>query len=440
MQTYKHIYMYNYAADLSSASAKAKGSDSGHHLINRLEEQENSYMPAKLLSAFSGGSGGCNGPISGPPTSGGDESLAVMPWKGAIREPSNWKEEGLGLDGDGDGDGSSEPGATCEASLEMKFVYGYRGWDCRNNIGFAGNRSLVIYHIAAVGIVYNSQTHTQIHNTEHDDDIISLAIHPKGHMVASGEVGKKPKIVLWDANTGVTVRVIHFHSRGVSNIVFSKCGDLVVSAGMDNDRTIAVHNAHTGALVGKGKAGRGVEVLTLNVGNDGKFVSGGKGHIKFWDLPSTNAAGGELQCKGGLYNNKTIKCRTVVSSTFLMSDCVTGMSDGTLVLWKDRSAAKFVKAHKGAVMAMCELPEKGSIGGTQDAGPRIISGGRDGHVHIWSYKLQKVWSLDLSSPDTTPTSANPHVRAVSTYGNRLLIGTKGSELYVNTRIWEYVNM
>ena len=65
----------------------------------------------------------------------------------------------------------------------------------RNNIGFAGNRSLVIYHIAAVGIVYNSRTHTQIHNTEHDDDIICLACHPKGHMVASGEVGKKPKIV-----------------------------------------------------------------------------------------------------------------------------------------------------------------------------------------------------------------------------------------------------
>ena len=193
----------------------------------RREEDSCSLVPIKALA---------------PPTP-GDETMAVKPWKSAIREPSNFKEpEHL----------SEAP----HASLELKFVYGYRGWDCRNNIGFAGNRSQIIYHIAAVGIVYNSKTHTQIHNTEHDDDIISLACHPNGHAVATGEVGKKPKIVIWDAYTGVTIRVIKFHLRGVSNLAFSKCGELLVSAGLDTDRMIAVHNVSTGSLVGKGKAGR----------------------------------------------------------------------------------------------------------------------------------------------------------------------------------------
>ncbi len=116
------------------------------------------------------------------------------------------------------------------------------------------------------------------------------------------------------------------------------------------------------------------------------------------------------------------------------SDCVTGMSDGTLVLWKDRCATKYTKAHIGSVMTLCELTEKSSIsGGTSSSdggsGPRVISGGKDGCIHIWSYKLIKIWSLDLGSPDTYPISANAHIRAVSTLENRLLIGTKASEIY-----------
>jgi WD40 repeat protein len=67
--------------------------------------------------------------------------------------------------------------------------------------------------------------------------------------VATGEIGKFPKIVLWDANTGVTIRVILFHKRGVANIAFSDNGDLLVSTGMDDDRTVVVHNTITGMYV-----------------------------------------------------------------------------------------------------------------------------------------------------------------------------------------------
>jgi microtubule-associated protein-like 6 len=345
----------------------------------------------------------------------GDESLAVKPWKSAIREPSGHKD-------------SLDLGNAPQASLELKFVYGYRGWDCRNNLGYAGSNNIIVYHIAAVGIVYNSDTHTQIHNTEHDDDIISLVCHPKGHSVASGEVGKTPKIVIWDAYTGVTIRTIFFHRIGVHNLAFSKCGNLLISAGLDDDRTVAVHNINTGALVGKGKAGKGVNIYTIIVQED-KFVTGGKNHIKFWEMPQATSGGGELNCKSGLYNNKAIKSRINVSAAFMGTDCVTGMSDGTLLVWKDRSANKFVKAHKGAIISLCELSEKGNIGGNSDSdtGPRIISGGRDGAIHIWSYKFVKIWSMDLST--TTPLSSNPEIRAISTLDDKLLIGTKASEIY-----------
>jgi HELP motif/WD domain, G-beta repeat len=114
-------------------------------------------------------------------TRGGDESAAVKPWMGAIRAPSTVTEP-IGL------------GDAPNTSLELKFVYGYRGWDCRNNISYADSTQEIVYHVAGVGIVFNSEKQTQIFNTEHDDDILCLAVHPEGHTVATGETGMHPKI------------------------------------------------------------------------------------------------------------------------------------------------------------------------------------------------------------------------------------------------------
>ena len=41
------------------------------------------------------------------------------------------------------------------ASLEIDYVHGYRSFDTRNNIGYTINGDL-IYHTAAIGIVFNT--------------------------------------------------------------------------------------------------------------------------------------------------------------------------------------------------------------------------------------------------------------------------------------------
>lgn len=347
---------------------------------------------------------------------GGDESMAIKPWKGAIREPSDWKDP-------------QDLGSLPSESLELKFVYGYRGWDCRNNIGFADSNLSIVYHVAGVGVVYDSEKHVQIHNTEHDDDIICLAMHPEGHTVATGEIGAKPKIVLWDANTGVTVLVIQYHKRGISNLGFSGSGSLLVSIGMDDDRIVAIHNTKTGAIVGTGKSGRGIEVFTMAFMGDAMFITGGKNHIKFWDLPHPTSPACELPSKGGIYH-KNVTSRTVASSTCLGSDALTGMSDGTICLWKNRTNTKFTQAHNGPVTCMCSLPEtsSGSLGGgSGETGPRAISGGKDGFVYIWNIQLVKVWTLNLN--EQTPASICPHIQAIATKEGRLIMGTKGGEIY-----------
>lgn len=112
---------------------------------------------------------------------GGDESMAIKPWAGTIRPPTGFCE-------------TPDLGEAPDASLELKFVYGYRGWDCRNNVCHADDPHEIVYHVAAVGIAFNSESQTQVLNTEHDDDILCIAMHPEGHTVATGETGPHPKL------------------------------------------------------------------------------------------------------------------------------------------------------------------------------------------------------------------------------------------------------
>ncbi len=360
-------------------------------IIEEVSDAEHVTLPVKLSTAA------------------GDQAQAVKPWKGTIREPSNFKEPP---------NAASAPDST----LQLSFVYGYRGWDCRNNIGFADSINEVVYHVAGIGIVYNSNDHTQVLNTEHDDDIISLAIHPAGHTVATGEIGPTPKIVLWDANTGVTINTIKYHKKGVSVLRFSGSGNLLVSIGMDDDRMVAVHNSSNCHLVGKGKVGKGIDIYCVNIIDDKFLLTGGKNHIKFWELPAPNQSVSELSSKGGIYN-KAITSKTVVSATTIGQDFVTGMVDGKILLWKEKNNTKYIEAHNGAVTAMCNTGNSKN----NEGGLRFISGGKDGFVHLWNQQFIKLWTLNLK--ESTPVSFKPEIQALAWKDDRLLMGTKGSEIY-----------
>ena len=41
-----------------------------------------------------------------------------------------------------------------DSGLVLEFVHGYRGYDCRNNVFYLSSGAIV-YHVAAIGIVYN---------------------------------------------------------------------------------------------------------------------------------------------------------------------------------------------------------------------------------------------------------------------------------------------
>ena len=383
--------------------------------VETFEDSIEYLLPAPTPSSYQPGAGAGLDEVP----SGGDEFQAIKPWKSAIREPSKYKEDPEVA--------ATKHGKLPKAVLELKFAYGYRGYDTRNNLFYGSHLNEIVYCTAGLGVVYNSKENKQIFNNDHNADIISIAVHPDGHVVATGDVGKLPKINLWDINTGTTIRTIRFHKMGVSHLSFHPLEkNLLISCGLDDDRLLVIHNITNGTIVGKSKIGKGIMIQTLKVSPTAScFLTAGKNHLKFWDLPSDNSPGGELSSKTGIYNLKSVKTRTVCACAYLGSDPVTGMDDGSLLLWKDRTNTKAIaNAHHGPITAMTSILSKSAANNNnnnnnssnqsnslsssstsnsnnrtvdgRDSGPRIVTGSKDGFVHIWDIQLNCVWTLNLN--------------------------------------------
>ena len=49
-----------------------------------------------------------------------------------------------------------------DQKLELEYVYGYQGQCARNNV-FYNDAGGIVYHTAAVGIVYDKNMHSQVY-------------------------------------------------------------------------------------------------------------------------------------------------------------------------------------------------------------------------------------------------------------------------------------
>lgn len=161
--------------------------------------------------------------------SGGDEFTAVKPWLGAIVAPSAWQtpepsKKDLFMAALGElstyhgnlqqeAERAMREGRECGAAayaevqrateetfkrlsesgvvnssapdgdeLQLEWVYGYRGFDCRNNLFYVESKQqpeqrCIVYFAAALGIVMDPVKRTQKYFKGHTDDIVSMAVH-----------------------------------------------------------------------------------------------------------------------------------------------------------------------------------------------------------------------------------------------------------------------
>ncbi len=72
---------------------------------------------------------------------------------------------------------------------------------------------------------------------------MSIDVNPDGVRVATGEVGAKPNIYIWDSNTFETLNNFKgLLKRGVDLLGFTPSGNKLVATGRDDDHTIVIYD------------------------------------------------------------------------------------------------------------------------------------------------------------------------------------------------------
>lgn len=119
-------------------------------------------------------------------------------------------------------------------------MYGYRSYDTRDNLKY-NNKGDVVYHTAGLGIVLNPTKNTMRTMDIHNDDVTCL--DSKDNITVTGEMGKKPLIVVWDNET--MEKITTFSSplqHNIACIALSQSKKYVAASSMSDKHEIAIYD------------------------------------------------------------------------------------------------------------------------------------------------------------------------------------------------------
>ncbi|EEY63980.1 microtubule-associated protein, putative [Phytophthora infestans T30-4] len=343
--------------------------------------------------------------------SAGDEFMAVKPWIGAIVAPTNAATPN-----------SREP----DLKVELEWVYGYQSELSKQNLVY-NTHDEIVYHTAAVGIIYDSTNHLQRHHIGHNDDIISFALcDTKRNLIATGERGKKPALRVWDAHTGeLRCEMKEFHSRGIMSLAFSSDSTRLVSVGDDDDHSLAVwSDASNGSwtltkLLATGKGDKAVNRFASFGVNGDTIVTGGVKHVLFWSVQ-----GKTIVSKKGIVGKKGT-LQTFPTGCNFGGDFVTGTAGGELYVWRGNGLSRTVKAHEGEVRVVASTLQSDNSTGTSAV---LLSGGKDGRVVMWNSAYQSLKCFDLGAMHVGSFGKVINSVFLSATGRKLLVGTCSSDI------------
>lgn len=282
--------------------------------------------------------------------------------------------------------------------LELDWVYGYRGRDCRANL-YVLPTGEAVYFIACVVVLYHINNRTQRHYRKHTDCVRCLSIHPDKVRIASGQTAGVDKdkpllpcVHIWDSSTLVTLQQIGLGTfqRGVGSVAFSfaDSGAFLCVIDDSNEHMLSVWDVNKGTKHAEVKStNEAVFAVEFNPSDSSNIITCGKSHVYFWTLSS-----GQFTKKQGIFG-KYKKPKFIQCFVFsLTGDVLTGDSEGNILTW-GKSAADIktlgkgaketyqimrqTKAHEGSVFTLCTLPGGGLLSG----------GGKDRKIIRWSADL-----------------------------------------------------
>ena len=325
-------------------------------------------------------------------------------------------------------DASNQP---INSTLYLEHVHGFRGQDVRNNLYYAVDGTMV-YIAAALGICVDPITRKQRYMGSHTDDVISIALTPdksnRFSVVATGEIGRNPKIIVWKSSTMEVLTIIKdCHKRGVCRVEFSPSGTILASVGIDDQNSLALHDWRSGDELAKVRTG-GDKVfgLAYHPTNDGSLVTCGHNHMTFWTRTDRGLDDVSAKFGSGLAGGVSVldTCYDATGRCFAATSLghlgvfatSTGKSKAMLGLGK----GSIENAHDGAINCVEVVP----------GGAHIVSGGKDGKIRVWDCSIATVSQIaEFKFPAQIPS-----VQSLSVLGSLTsasccaLVGTRGGDV------------
>lgn len=240
---------------------------------------------------------------------------------------------------------------------------------------------------------------------EHDSPVYAGAFSPGGRLIAT--CAGDGRVVLWQADDGVPVRVLEGHTAPVYSVVFSEDGAVLASGSGEPENDCILWDVASGRLLARGR-GHQRPVYGVALSKNWLATSSSDQTIRLWRSPDL----GEARILQG-HSSDVYRCGFSADGSLLASvsqdksvrlwdvasgqtrwvleghrDPVYGVAfspdgetlatagdDRSLRLWDVRSGqerAVWKEAHREAIFAIAFAPDGA-----------LFSAGAEGKIHIW---------------------------------------------------------
>ena len=294
-------------------------------------------------------------------------------------------------------------------SIHPEWIYGYQSERTKNTVHY-NYQGDALYTISKYAVLYSFRNNSQKIFTGHSNEITCLKMHPKKQLVASGEAGRHPKVLVWHSSSHkILFSNQDFHQDGVVHVAFSIDGKLLISVGNDSMQTMRVCRWEDNELLFNSPVAPG-KCLGCTILSGNTVVVAGDAYIYFW----RKSLQGYVR-RSGIFSRYTpLQPITVVEPVHGTENLVCGTALGQLMLWVDINCVRTVKAHNGTINSVYSCAHG------------LLSGGKDRRIRMWSANLEPSVTFDISY-----FGSNPVIRSLcmSEDGTSIIFGTRGASVY-----------
>ena len=225
--------------------------------------------------------------------------------------------------------------------LDLHHVYGYSGDNSRygtipkgKNVMFLDD-SRIVFPLATLVVLMHIKTSEQHFFHDHTQEVSCVTLHPDRNIIASGQMGKDGRILVWDSSSSMSSSslvaptssstsfsdtmnksesielFLYSGTRGVSGVNFSGDGRLLVALGLDEGNTMTIFDWARKQVVASTKTG---SVPVQQMGFNPFLYTGidRVNELKLSPAPM-NAYGSQAKVLGSTTNITESCCYTLIS-------------------------------------------------------------------------------------------------------------------------------